>query len=79
MQKRYYSEKYKLHAIDMVNKYQDLNTVVEELGIRPEMLSRWRKEYEKNKHNAFNGSGGDRYPKDKNLVKFKPYANVSKS
>lgn len=67
MQKRYYTKEFKLNAIDLANQRENVSQVASELGIRADMLRRWKKEYEKDKSEAFSGSGHMTKPKDKKL------------
>jgi len=67
MQKRYYTKEFKLQAIDLANQRENVSQVASELGIRADMLRRWRKEFESNKKDAFSGAGHHNKPKDKKL------------
>lgn len=67
MKKRYYTKEFKLQAINLANQRENVSQVAEELGIRSDMLRRWKKEYEQNKSEAFSGTGHLSKHKDKKL------------
>lgn len=56
--RRSFSKEFKLSAIEpALNGDKSLNQVAKELGIRPNILRRWKAEYENLGGNAFPGSG----------------------
>lgn len=59
-ERRSFSKEYKLSAIEpILNGEKSLNQVSKELGIRPNILRRWREEYLSLGGNAFPGSGNE--------------------
>jgi transposase len=54
-----YTKEFKLECVQYLLKYPDkTNTeVASELGIKQDVLSRWKREYEQNSDKAFPGNG----------------------
>lgn len=67
MQKRYYTKEFKLQAVNLSNEQGNVSQVAEQLGIRADILSRWKREYSQRKNEAFAGSGVPKQAKDKKL------------
>lgn len=44
-QKRYYSKEFKLKAVELSNNRESILSAATELGIRSDMLGRWRREF----------------------------------
>jgi len=65
--KRYYSKEFKLQAIELSNNRGTITQAAEELGIRSDILSRWRREFYNHEKQAFQGSGIANKKKDKKL------------
>jgi len=55
--RRRFSQEFKIEAVLMVNEGRDVVEVARELGIRPDMLRKWKKKFEAEGHEAFPGSG----------------------
>ena len=55
--RRRFSQEFKIEAVLLVNEGRDLVEVAQELGIRPDMLRKWKKKFEEDGHEAFPGSG----------------------
>lgn len=55
--KKYYSKEYKLKAVALSEQRESIRIVAIELGIRPDLLSRWKKEYSQKQDKAFIGGG----------------------
>jgi len=55
--RRRFSQEFKIEAVLMVNEGRDVVEVARELGIRPDMLRKWKKKFEADGHEAFPGSG----------------------
>ena len=64
--KRYYSKEYKLKAVALSDQREDVMEVASELGIRPDMLRRWKKEHFQDKERAFIGGGNAKRKKAPN-------------
>lgn len=67
MKKRFYTKEFKLQAINLANQRENVSQVAEELGIRSDMLHRWKKEYEQKKAQAFTGTSLLSKAKDRKL------------
>lgn len=65
--KRNYSKEFKLQAIELSNRRESIRLAADELGIRSDMLSRWKVEFYNHKKEAFPGLGHVRKQKDKKL------------
>jgi transposase len=57
--RRKYTKEFKLECVHYLLKFSDrTNTeIAAELGIQQDVLSRWKREYEKSKDKAFTGNG----------------------
>ena len=55
--RRRFSQEFKIEAVLLVNEGRDLVEVARELGIRPDMLRKWKKKFEEDGDEAFPGSG----------------------
>ena len=55
--RRRFSQEFKIEAVLMVNEGRDVVEVAHELGIRPDMLRKWKKKFEDDGDEAFPGSG----------------------
>lgn len=59
--RRKYSKEFKIEAVRLARQSdEDSVSVASDLGIRPDMLRRWVRELEKEKEDAFRGSGNPR-------------------
>ncbi len=52
-----YDREYKLMAVDLSRKRTDLNALAKELGVRAELLYRWRREFLTKNDKSFPGKG----------------------
>jgi transposase len=55
--RRKYDREYKIMAVELSHKREDLGVLAKELGIRPELLYRWRRELSIKKQTSFPGNG----------------------
>ena len=55
--RRRFSQEFKIEAVLMVNQGREVVDVAQELGIRPDMVRKWRKKFGEDGHEAFPGSG----------------------
>ncbi|MEI8120364.1 MAG: transposase [Actinomycetes bacterium] len=68
--RRKYSKEFKVDAVELMMRSN--KTIMEtaiSLGIRPDLLRRWEKEYSANKTTPFPGSGHLKDPEDERLRK----------
>ena len=65
-EKKYYSKEYKLKAVALCERRENVSLVAAELGIRHDMLRRWKKEYSENQSKAFIGGGNAKKKKELN-------------
>jgi transposase len=56
-ERRHYDKEFKLMAVNLCYSGKATNEVAEELGIRYELVRRWRREYEKYQEGSFSGHG----------------------
>lgn len=56
-ERRHFDKEYKLMAVNLVYAGKSAREVAEELGIRPELVRRWRREYEQYQEGSFSGHG----------------------
>lgn len=59
-----YSKQYKFDVIQQSYQRNNIKELADELGIRPELIYRWRKEYEKDESGSFPGQGVARQSSD---------------
>jgi len=52
-----YDREFKQKAVELSFARGNAREIAEELGIRPELLYRWRREYQKYENNSFPGKG----------------------
>lgn len=58
IRRRRFSQEFKVEAVSMVaDEGRDLHEVAHELGVRPDMLQKWRRKFEQDGGDAFPGSG----------------------
>lgn len=57
-QRRRFTKEFKTEAVELaLRSSKPMVEIAGDLGIRPELLYRWKSEYKANKENAFPGSG----------------------
>ena len=65
--RRRFSQEFKIEAVLMVvDQGREVVDVAHELGIRPDMVRKWRKKFEADGHEAFPGSGRQK-PEDEEM------------
>lgn len=65
--RRRFSQEFKIEAVLMVvDQGREVVDVARELGIRPDMLRKWKKKFEEDGEEAFPGSGRQR-PEDEEM------------
>ena len=52
-----YDKEFKMMAVNLCYTGKTAAQVAMDLGIRPELISRWKREYEANKEGSFSGHG----------------------
>ena len=65
-EKKYYSKEYKLKAVSLCDQRDNVSSVAIELGLRPDMLSRWKREYSQSQTKAFIGGGNSKKKNEPN-------------
>lgn len=59
--RRKFNKEFKMDAVNMLNNGErTASDVARALGVRPDMVSRWKREYEDNKLKPFPGQGNSR-------------------
>jgi len=56
-ERRHYDREFKLMAVQLVHGGQTPREVADGLGIKPDLVNRWKREYEKYSDNGFSGQG----------------------
>ena len=56
-EKRYFDRAFKVMTVELCLSGKATNQVAEELGIRADLLSRWKREYKQRKEGSFPGHG----------------------
>ena len=56
-ERRSFDKEFKLMAVELCQKGKSTKEVSEELGIRAELVSRWKREYENYREGSFSGHG----------------------
>ena len=68
--RRQYSKEFKVDAVElMMRSNKSITETAASLGIRPDLLSRWKKEYSANKAAPFPGSGHLKDPEEERFRK----------
>lgn len=55
--RKIYSKEFKQKAVELSNVRGNVQEIARELGVRPELIYRWRKELKNNPSIAFGGNG----------------------
>lgn len=58
-QRRTYDKEFKQMAVNLCHSGKPSKEVAEELGVRRDMINRWKREYEANGDNSFSGNGNE--------------------
>lgn len=67
--KRKYDKQFKIDAVNLVNSgNKTASEVARNLGIRPDLVSRWKREFEQENLKSFTGHGN---PRDEELAKLR--------
>jgi len=56
-ERRSYDKEFKLMAVEFCHTGKPIKEVSEELGMRRELISRWRREFEQYREGSFSGHG----------------------
>ena len=67
-ERKYFSKEYKLKAVGLCQQRENINSVAKELGLRADMLSRWKREYSQDQTKAFIGGGNSKKNNGQNVV-----------
>jgi len=74
IERRKYDKEFKKNAIELlISSEKTMAELAKDLGIHPNNLWNWKKEYEKSKENAFPGNGN---PHDKEIFELKKRISV---
>ena len=57
--RRKYDKEFKLMAVNLCDTGKTAKEVANELGIRSDLISRWRREYDQYKEGSFSGHGNE--------------------
>lgn len=56
-ERRKFDKEFKLMTVELCLSGKPTSEVAEELGLRPELVSRWKREYQQKKDGSFSGHG----------------------
>lgn len=56
-QRRQFDKEFKIMAVELCLSGKPTSKVAEELGLRSELLGRWKREYQQKKEGSFSGQG----------------------
>ena len=56
-ERRQYDRDFKLMAVELSKNREDINNLAQELGIKPDLIYRWRREFSSSERNIFPGHG----------------------
>lgn len=56
-ERRQYDKEFKIMAVELCLSGKSISKVADELGIRTNLLSRWKREYKQRKNGSFSGHG----------------------
>lgn len=57
--RRTYDKEFKVMAVNLCQSGKPAKEVAQELGVRRELINRWKREYEANGDNSFSGNGNE--------------------
>ncbi len=60
-QRKKFDKEFKLMAVELSKTRENINDLAKELGIRPELIYRWRTEILDKKEGSFPGNGKPKY------------------
>ena len=71
-ERRYYDKEFKRMAIELVESGKSTTEVANDLGIKPDLVRRWRREYERYQSGSFSGKGNmNLSPEQKEILELK--------
>jgi len=71
-ERRKYDKEFKRMAVELADSGKTNTEVAEDLGIRSELISRWRREFSKNEYGCFSGNGNPNLtPEQKEILSLK--------
>ena len=56
-ERRQFDKEFKIMTVELCLSGKSTTEVAEELGLRPELVSRWKREYQQKKEGSFSGQG----------------------
>ena len=56
-ERKHYDQEFKLMAVELCHAGKEPKEVAGELGLRPELVRRWKREYSKYREGSFSGHG----------------------
>ena len=56
-QRRQFDKEFKIMAVEICQSGKSTSEVAEELGLRTELVNRWKREYQERKEGSFSGQG----------------------
>ena len=56
-ERRHYDKEFKLMAVELCHSGKPPKEVAEELGIKPDLVCRWKREHEQYREGSFSGHG----------------------
>jgi transposase len=57
IERRQYDREFKLMTVELSKNREDINNLAQELGIKPDLIYRWRREFSKKESGSFPGQG----------------------
>ncbi len=70
--RRKFDKQFKLMAVELSNSRDNINELAQELGIRPELIYRWRSEFLDKPEGSFPGHGKPRHtPEEAEIARLK--------
>ena len=71
-ERRKFDKEFKLMAVELSKTRENINELAKELGIRPELIYRWRTEHLEKPAGSFTGHGKPRHtPEEAEIAKLK--------
>jgi transposase-like protein len=71
-ERRNFDKEFKLMAVELSKTRENINELAKELGIRPELIYRWRSEHLEKPEASFTGHGKPRHtPEEAEIAKLK--------
>jgi transposase len=67
-ERRHFDKEFKMMAINLVNRGKSTRVVAQELGIKADLIRRWRREHDQFQEGSFSGHGNENLTNDQKEI-----------